>query len=156
MGATAGVAKEQIVLADWDEWLLFTLEGQQYAVNVLQVREILTGGRLTPVPQAPEFVLGLINLRGSIVTVVDARRRLALPTRPPQESDWTVIIDVNDQAVGILVDQVSEVLAFDSARIEAMRGNEAGEEKRHVKGVVQTDDGMLIVLDIESLVGLKY
>ncbi|QOC21180.1 purine-binding chemotaxis protein CheW [Wenzhouxiangella sp. AB-CW3] len=155
MNAKAKTQADDMVRADWDEWLQFGLDGQQYGLNVLQVQEILCGARITPVPGAPAFVLGLINLRGSIVTVVDARQRLGLVPRPARETDWIIILDVQDQSVGLLVDEVSEVMVLDPDRIEAMRGNDTGEDSRHVQGVIQTPAGMLILLDIESLVGLK-
>lgn len=155
MSAKGEIRADEAARADWDEWLQFGLDGQQYGLNVLQVQEILCEGEITPVAGALDFVLGLINLRGSIVTVVDARRRLGLVSRPPKETDWIIILDVLDQSVGLLVDEVSEVMVLDPERIENMRGSDAGDDSRHVQGVIQTEAGMLVLLDIVSLVGLK-
>lgn len=140
---------------DWDEWLQFSLGDQQYGVNVLQVREIICATDITPVPGAPEHVLGIINVRGSIITVVDTRHRLSLPPREMQESDWILIMDIEDQSIGLLVDDVSEVIDVDPNRIESTRTSDSSTDARHVNGVLQQPKGMLVLLDAVSVVGLK-
>jgi len=141
--------------SDWDEWLQFSLGDQQYGLNVLQVREIICATDITPVPGAPEHVLGIINVRGSIITVVDTRHRLSLPSREMQESDWILIMDIEGQSIGLLVDEVSEVIDVDPDRIESMRTNDSSTDARHVNGVLQQPEGMLVLLDAVSVVGLK-
>jgi purine-binding chemotaxis protein CheW len=139
----------------WDEWLQFTLEDQQYGLNVLQIREIICAVEITPVPGADRHVHGIINVRGTIITVVDTRSRLSLPSREMQESDWILIMDINGQSIGLLVDDVSEVVDVDPSTIESMRSNDSVTDSRHVNGVLQTDEGMLVLLNAESLVGLN-
>jgi len=140
---------------DWDEWLQFALGEQQYGLNVLQVREIICATDITPVPGAPEHVLGIINVRGSIITVVDTRHRLSLPPREMRESDWILIMDIEGQSIGLLVDEVWEVIDVDPGRIESMRTSDASTDARHVNGVLQQPEGMLVLLDAVSVVGLK-
>lgn len=151
---TAGSAGDAADRSHWDEWLQFSIEQQQYGVNVLQVREIICACDLTPVPGAPEHVLGIINVRGSIITVVDTRRRLSLQPREMRESDWILIMDIHGQSIGLLVDDVSEVIDIDPDRIESMRAGESASDARHVKGVLQTSNGMLVLLDAASVAGL--
>src|SRR5699024_2147237 len=111
--------------AHWDEWLQFSLGQQQYGLNVLQIREIICATEITPVPGAPRHVLGIINVRGSIITVVDTRQRLALPLREMRDSDWILVMDVDGQSIGLLVDEVSEVIDVDPRRIESMHTNDS-------------------------------
>lgn len=139
----------------WDEWLQFSLGDQQYGLNVLQIREIICASEITPVPGAPEHVLGIINVRGSIITVVDTRYRLSLPSREMHEDDWILIMDIEGQSIGLLVDEVSEVIDVDPDRIESMRTNDSATDSRHVNGVLQQPEGMMVLLDAGSVVGLK-
>lgn len=139
----------------WDEWLQFSLGDQQYGLNVLQIREIICATEITPVPGAPEHVLGIINVRGSIITVVDTRFRLSLPSREMQDGDWILIMDIDGQSIGLLVDEVSEVIDVNPDRIESMRTNDSATDSRHVNGVLQQPEGMMVLLDAESVAGLK-
>lgn len=141
--------------AHWDEWLQFSLGQQQYGLNALQIREIICATEITPVPGAPEHVLGIINVRGSIITVVDTRQRLSLPRREMRDSDWILVMDVDGQSIGLLVDEVSEVIDVDPRRIESMRTNDSATDGRHVNGVLSHQQGMLVLLDAASVVGLK-
>lgn len=135
-----------------NEWLRFVVDGQDYGINVLQVQEILRAGDITPVSGAAHFVLGVINVRGSIVTVVDARRRLNMPPREEGESiDWIVILDVNDEHVGLVVDEVLEVQVLDDSMAENMQGNNDFD----VQGVIETPNGMMILVDANSMAGIS-
>lgn len=138
-----------------EEWLQFMLEEQFYGINVLNIQEILYGGLIEPVPGAPPHVLGVINLRGSIVTVVDTHMRLGLTSRPPRESDWIIILDVLNETVGLRVDEVLEVQPLNPGEIETMAADLSGHEP-HVAGVIEKAGvGMLILLDAASVSGLR-
>lgn len=133
------------------EWLKFVLDGQSYALNVLQVQEILCFDDVTPVPRAPDYVLGVINVRGNIVTVVDASRRLRL-NRPERDgNEWIVILDVGGEHVGLLVDQVLEVEDVDETRIEQAPSGSPDA----VNGVIAGDDDMTVLLDAHIMLGLN-
>lgn len=135
-----------------NEWLRFVVDQQDYGISVLQVQEILCAGDITPVSGAPHFVLGVINVRGNIVTVVDARRRLRLKPREPGDSiDWIVILDVNDEHVGLVVDEVLEVQVLDSNRLEKLQG----ETSFDVEGVIETETGMMILVDASTMSGIN-
>lgn len=139
----------------WEEWLQFILEDQSYGINVLQIQEILYGGLIEPVPGAPSHVLGVINLRGSIVTVIDTRMRLGLPSLEPGDKEWIIVLDVLDETIGLLVDEVMEVQVINPDTIEKMAADMSGREP-HVAGVMEIPNvGMLILLDAASVSGLK-
>ncbi|GEM_PF-770141 len=140
------------VSANRNEWLRFIVDGQDYGISVLQVQEILCAGDITPVSGAAHFVLGVINVRGNIVTVVDARKRMRLPVREPGDHiDWIVILDVNDEHVGLVVDEVLEVQVLDENRVEKLQGDTAFD----IEGVIETESGMLILVDARTMAGIN-
>ena len=133
------------------QWVTFRLEDERYGVNVMQVQEVLRMTEIAPVPGAPDYVLGIINLRGNVVTVMDTRKRFALPQHEPDDSTRIVIIEAEDQVVGILVDSVAEVVYLNQTDIESPPnvGNE--ESSRYIQGVANRDDGLLILVDLNKL-----
>ena len=156
MSAVADTALQEQGAGLWEEWLQFMLDEQSYGINVLHIQEILYGGVIEPVPGSPSHVLGVINLRGSIVTVVDTRMRLGLESRDPSETEWIVILDVLGETVGLLVDEVLEVHNVDPEQVEKMALADLSGYERHVAGVVELSTiGMLILLDAASVAGLK-
>ena len=97
----------------------FRLKDETYGINVMQVQEVLRVSEIAPVPGAPPFVLGIINLRGNVVTVVDTRTRFGLPTTERDDASRIVIIESEQQVVGILVDSVAEVVELRQSAIDA-------------------------------------
>ena len=133
------------------QWVTFRLEDETYGVNVMQVQEVLRMTEIAPVPGAPSYVLGIINLRGNVVTVMDTRSRFGLPPHEPDDATRIVIIEAEDQVVGILVDSVAEVVYLKQSDIEIAPsvGNE--ESSRYIQGVANRDEGLLILVDLDKL-----
>ena len=129
----------------------FRLKDETYGINVMQVQEVLRVSEIAPVPGALEFVLGIVNLRGNVVTVIDTRTRFGLPTTELDDSSRIVIIESDDQVVGILVDSVAEVVELRQSEIDTAPsiGNE--ESSRYIQGVASRDDDLLIVVDLNKL-----
>ena len=100
------------------QWVTFRLENETYGINVMQVQEVLRYSEIAPVPGAPPYVLGIINLRGNVVTVIDTRLRFGLPTADTTDQTRIVIIEAEGQVVGILVDAVAEVVYLRQSEIE--------------------------------------
>ncbi|WP_455380900.1 chemotaxis protein CheW, partial [Acidihalobacter prosperus] len=96
----------------------FELNGETYALDVMRVQEVLKVGEISPVPGAPEYVLGIINLRGKVVTVIDARLRLGLPYAESTEANRIIVLEAAGQDVGILVDSVAEVIQIPRSDID--------------------------------------
>lgn len=133
------------------QWVTFRLEGETYGINVMQVREVLRYSEIAPVPGAPSYVLGIINLRGNVVTVIDTRQRFGLPSRDITDNTRIVIIEAEGQVLGILVDSVAEVVYLKVADIETAPnvGNE--ETAKFIQGVAQKDEELLILVDLNKL-----
>ena len=148
MSAIAGnKAAEDPVL----QWVTFRLENESYGINVMQVQEVLRYTEIAPVPGAPPYVLGIINLRGNVVTVIDPRQRFGLPTSDTTDQTRIVIIEAENQVVGILVDAVAEVVYLRQSEIETTPnvGNE--ESAKFIQGVCHKNDELLILVDLEKL-----
>lgn len=141
--STAGDEVSQLVT--------FRLKDETYGINVMQVQEVLRITEIAPVPGAPGYVLGIINLRGNVVTVIDTRTRFGLPTAEVDDASRIVIIESEQQVVGILVDSVAEVVELRQSEIDHAPsvGNE--ESARYIQGVASRDDDLLIVVDLNKL-----
>ncbi len=133
------------------QWVIFRLENESYGINVMQVQEVLRYTEVAPVPGAPPYVLGIINLRGNVVTVIDTRLRFALETAETTDQTRIVIIEAENQVVGILVDAVAEVVYLRQSEIETTPnvGNE--ESAKFIQGVCHKNDELLILVDLEKL-----
>ncbi len=92
------------------QWVTFQLEEETYGINVMQVREVLRYTEIAPVPGAPDYVLGIINLRGNVVTVIDTRSRFGLMEGEVTDNTRIIVIESERQVIGILVDSVAEVV----------------------------------------------
>jgi len=131
----------------------FTLADEHYALRAASVNEVLRHSEITPVPGAPSFVLGIINLRGDVVTVVDARRIFGLPDGEVSSQSRIVVIELDQYIVGVLVDRVTAVVDLSEDRIESApnTGNEAA--NRFIHGVCHSeeDEVLLILVDFSTL-----
>ena len=125
-----------------------------FGVDVLHVQEVLRSQQMTPVPQAPDVIEGLINLRGQIVTAIDMRRRLRLPQRSGEHAPMNIVVRTVDGAVSLLVDEIGDVLDMDSATYERPPDNLDPAAKNLIRGVYKLKDQLLLVLDEERTVDL--
>jgi purine-binding chemotaxis protein CheW len=120
-----------------------------FGVDVLNVQEVLRFQQMTPVPQAPEVIEGLINLRGQIVTAIDMRRRLRLPPRAGDKSPMNMVVRTSDGAVSLLVDEIGDVLDMDASSYERPPENLDPAARELIRGVYKLKDRLLLVLDAE-------
>ncbi|MFO7857874.1 MAG: chemotaxis protein CheW [Ectothiorhodospiraceae bacterium] len=133
------------------QWVTFSLEDEIYGIDVMRVQEVLPLSEIAPVPGAPPYVLGIINLRGNVVTVIDTRMRFGLPPREPDKASRIVVIEAGDQVAGILVDSVAEVINVSESEVDTAPnvGNE--ESSRYIHGVVSRGEQLLILVDVDKL-----
>ena len=132
-------------------YVTFRLEDEVYGINVMQVQEVLRVTEIAPVPGAPHYVLGIINLRGNVVTVVDTRERLGLGSKEMEESTRIVIIEADKMVVGILVDAVAEVVDLRTSEIESAPSVGNDESSKYIQGVASRDGELLILVDLNKL-----
>ena len=133
------------------QWVTFRLDGETYGINVMQVQEVLRYSEIAPVPGAPPYVLGIINLRGNVVTVIDTRHRFGLADGEVTDNTRIVIIETDNQVIGIMVDSVAEVVYLNQSEIETAPnvGNE--ESAKFIQGVCHKNDELLILIDLNKL-----
>jgi purine-binding chemotaxis protein CheW len=120
-----------------------------FGIDVLNVQEVLRFQHMTPVPQAPSVIEGLINLRGQIVTAIDMRKRLHLPERAADQSPMNIVVRTADGAVSLLVDEIGDVMEMDASNFEMPPENLASEAREIIRGVYKLKDNLLLVLDEE-------
>ncbi|MGB6692429.1 MAG: chemotaxis protein CheW [Terracidiphilus sp.] len=125
-----------------------------FGVDVLRVQEVLRFQLMTNVPQAPEVIEGLINLRGQIVTAIDMRRRLHLPPRAAGYTPMNMVIRTEDGPVSLLVDEIGDVLDMDNALYERPPESLDREARELIRGVYKLKDRLMLVLDVEQTVEL--
>ncbi len=133
------------------QWVTFFLENEKYGVPVSQVMEVLRYTEITPVPGAPEAVMGIINLRGNVVTVLDTRRKFGLPRKEPDDSTRIVVTTIDGQIIGILVDNVSDVMWLRASEMEATPSTRGDESAKFIQGVASRDGELLILVDLLKL-----
>ncbi|EAR56182.1 putative purine-binding chemotaxis protein CheW [Photobacterium sp. SKA34] len=133
------------------QWVTFQLEDETYGINVMQVREVLRYSEIAPVPGAPDYVLGIINLRGNVVTVIDTRSRFGLVPGEISDNTRIVIIEAEKQVIGILVDSVAEVVYLRSSEIDSTPSVGTEESAKFIQGVSNREGKLLILVDLNKL-----
>jgi purine-binding chemotaxis protein CheW len=130
------------------EVLLFTLEGQRYALPSADVQELVRAVRLTPLPRAPEVVEGLLNLRGQLLPVLDLRRRFRLPPRPLSPLDHFIIARAGPRLVGLRVDRAEGLLSLEPGDLDETPYTLPG--VGYVAGAVKLPEGLVLVHDLRT------
>jgi len=129
----------------------FSIGEEEFGVNILQVQEIIRTMEITNVPRAPEFVEGVINLRGKVIPIVDMRRRFGLESKEHDKYTRIIVIEIDMIIVGFVVDAVSEVLRIPANSVQPPPPVVAGMDSDYIDGVGKLDDRLLILLDLDSL-----
>jgi purine-binding chemotaxis protein CheW len=133
------------------QWVTFRLAGETYGINVMQVQEVLRYTEIAPVPGAPEYVLGIINLRGNVVTVIDTRNRFGLGSDEITDNTRIVIIEAEGHVIGILVDSVAEVVYLRQSEMETAPNVGNDESAKFIQGVCHKNDELLILIELDKL-----
>jgi len=130
----------------------FDIGTEEYAVDILEVQEIIRMVEITPVPKAPYYVEGVINLRGKVIPIIDLRLRFGLSAADRTKETRIVVVDVSRIIIGLVVDSVSEVIRIPSSLVEPPpNGKQGGAE--FYKGVGRVEGRLLILLDLPRLLG---
>lgn len=133
------------------QWVTFKLQEETYGINVMQVQEVLRYTEIAPVPGSPDYVLGIINLRGNVVTVIDTRTRFGLEPDEITDNSRIVIIEAEKQVIGILVDSVAEVVYLKQSEIDTAPNVGTEESARFIQGVSNREGELLILVDLNKL-----
>lgn len=129
----------------------FRLGNEEFSLDILRVQEIIRHMELTRVPRTPDFVEGVINLRGRVIPVLDLRKRFGLPECEKTHETRIIVVDVDDKTVGFKVDAVSEVLRIPADTVEPPPPLVTTIESDYIKGVGKLDGRLLILLDVAKI-----
>ena len=132
-------------------FLSFKVDNEQYGIEIRHVLEIVGQQKITDVPDTPDFVKGVINLRGSVIPVVDIRLRFHMQPRDYDDRTCVIVVKGHDSSVGIVVDTVNEVITIPADKISPAPQVSKDEVKRYIKGIGRLENEVIILLSIEKL-----
>ena len=134
--------------------VIFKLGREEYGVSILQVQEIKRITEITRVPHTPDYIKGVINLRGSVLPVIDLKNRLNLPQQGSTEDMRIIIVKVKDISVGMIVDAVSEVMTINEKDIDSPDVVAGSVSANYLSGVGKLENRLLILLNLDEITGL--
>lgn len=135
------------------QFVTFTLNNEQYAVDILNVQEINRITEITKVPNSPDYVEGVINLRGKVIPVINLRNKFCFEEKPKDDTSRIIIMEINGITNGLIVDSVSEVLRVPSSIVEPAPPMSSDLSSKFMKGIAKMNDRLIILLDIDKLIG---
>jgi purine-binding chemotaxis protein CheW len=130
----------------------FKLGSEEYGVDIAQVQEINRMVAVTHVPRAPQFMEGVINLRGQLIPIIDLRTRFGMPRAEHTKSTRIVVTEIGAKRVGMVVDSVSEVLRLPTDQIEEAPEMITGVDTEYIRGVGKIEDRLIILLDLAKII----
>ncbi len=132
--------------------IVFKLGDERYGVEISQVREIIKPTQITRIPNAPDFVEGVINLRGQITTIINLRKRFGMEPKPIDNDTRIIVVEYDNAVIGMMVDVVNEVKYLSKDDIEPLPNIvTARSEAKFLKGVGKLPDGLLILIDLNKV-----
>ena len=134
--------------------VIFKLGREEYGVSILQVQEIKRISDITRVPHTPDYIKGVINLRGSVLPVIDLKNRLNLAQQAITEDTRIIIVKVEELSIGMVVDAVSEVMTISQENIDSPEVVAGSISANYLSGVGKLENRLLILLNLEEIVGM--
>lgn len=133
----------------------FHLGGETFIIDILEVQEIIRTMELSRMPKAPEYIEGVINLRGSVIPVMDLRKRFGIPLPEENEQERIIVIKATDKPMGMIVDAVTEVLRLPKETIDPAPAVDSTIDTRFISGVAKVRDKLFFLLDLKQLLLLS-
>lgn len=148
---TGKAAEEQVHAIAGGKFLSFFLGKEEYAIEILKVQEIIGLMPITPVPRMPDYIKGVLNLRGKIVPVMNLRSRFGLKEIEFTEETCIIVVQENQYLMGIIVDKVSEVADIEGSQIEEVPSLGAGKKSEYLSGIGKVKEQVKMVVDVEKV-----
>lgn len=148
------MSKDASAESEYIELLTFKLSDQEYSLNIMCVREIRGWTKATPLPHAPSFMRGVINLRGTVLPVMDLAERLGLPPRPHSDRNVIIVVKHGDIMTGLLVDAVSDIIALKQTDLQPPPDAATHGVPAIIKSLTLIEDRMIRVLDLPNVVAI--
>jgi purine-binding chemotaxis protein CheW len=134
-----------------DKYLTFLLAREDYGLEISYVTEIIGIQKITKVPDMPNFIKGVINLRGKVIPVMDMRTRFNLPTREYDERTCVIVVNIREQALGLVVDRVNEVVDIPATQVEPPPASAKVNAGRYIRGIGKIGEEVKMLLEVERL-----
>jgi len=150
---STGTQSTLAAAADSMQLISFKLGEEIYGIEITKIREIIRIGQITQVPETPHYIKGLINLRSTVIPVIDLRARFGLPEGELTDDGRIVVLNVGNRTIGIIVDAVSEVLRVTGDQISEAPPTVASLGNKYMIGLVRLEEQLLILLDVDRLFG---
>lgn len=148
------VTKMKRTNAELSRFIEFSLGREDYAIPLLMVREVISVPDTTPIPKSPSHFLGIMNLRGQVISVVDLRKKLKVDAKQDKE-EAVIIVDIGGMNIGVVVDSINKVLAFSSDEVSEMPEVENQVNTHFIFGVYKKENSLTVLLDIAKVLDLK-
>ena len=143
--------ENRVDLEDSTNLVTFRLGSGEYAIDIMQAKEIIKMEKITLIPNAPDFVEGVINLRGNIIPIIDLKKRFNLEETEGDKNTGIIIVKIEDVDMGIIIDSISKVVSISNSDIQPPPPMLSGIGQKYIKGVGKLEDKLLVVLDLEKL-----
>jgi purine-binding chemotaxis protein CheW len=140
---------------DGSQYLTFTLGDEEYGVDILKVQEIKGYSAITPIPNTPPYIKGVMNLRGTIIPVVDLRTKFAMAGTAYTRFTVIIVVAVGTKVVGLVVDAVSDVLNIPQADVQPAPDFGCQADTRFINGMAKAGDKLIVLLDIDKVLGAE-
>lgn len=136
------------------QYVGFRLGNEDYAIAITKIQEIILMKPITRLPQVPDSIEGLINLRGNVIPIVNLRKRFALPAREFDDETRTIVVNTADRTIGCIVDEVTQVMRVTTEQIQPVPISVTAIARRYIAGIARLEERLLIILDIDKLFDL--
>lgn len=138
-------------MSEEKQYVVFSLAGEEYGIDIVTVQEIIVPTKLTKLPNMPPYFLGVFNLRGNVIPLMDLRKRFAIESAETNDNSRIMVVKL-EQPMGILVDSISEVLRINSKDIELCKDISAGIDKEFITGVAKQEERLIILLQLTAAI----
>ena len=150
---TLGIGKQESNI-DVERFLEFSLGTEDYAIPLLSVREVISVPETTPIPKAPSHFLGIMNLRGQVISVVDLRTKLKIKKKEGENEESVFIVDIQGMNLGVVVDSINKVLAFNVNEINQVPEIESQVNAEYIDGVYRKENSLTVLLNVAKVLDL--
>ncbi|MEM7727791.1 MAG: chemotaxis protein CheW [Pseudomonadota bacterium] len=137
------------------EFVTFAVGDQRFCIDIMSLREIRGWSPATPLPDTPDHVLGVVNLRGAVLPIIDLAVRFGLPAAEPNERSIIMITQVDGRMTGLLADSVSDIITIDPSDVQAAPSYPGDERNAFVAGLVARDDAMIGLISLPDVIGAQ-
>ncbi len=139
---------------DFERFIEFSLGNEDYAIPLLMVREVISVPDTTPIPKSPPHFLGIMNLRGQVISVVDLRKKLKVDSKKNKE-EAVIIVDIGTMNIGVVVDAINKVLAFSPDEVSPIPEVESQVNTQYIQGVYKKEASLTVLLDLAKVLDIK-